>query len=233
MNAHSRSRRGWTLVELSVVVLLVGLAGGALAPLLLSGTRVFSAGTANNLGQQRLALGMQSATRELREAALLSVSPILVHYHVPVDAEGDGNVLDQGGVVQMGANGVRDQSIVLYYVQERLFSEAAEKMDLNRDGDLSDVFSVGRLERNLQDETGLNIETRVIAKEVVLSSPTPGVDIDGDGQADPVFQTVNEAGEPEPQGRRLRIKLFVLHRNAGGELSLSCLSTAISPRSRF
>jgi hypothetical protein len=128
-------------------------------------------------------------------------------YRVPTDADGDGDVFD-GETITWGAvvagTPTNDGWTAVYFEPAAVISELARGFDLNGDGDLDDVFDLGRIRlRSWDIFTG-------DASDVALSTPVAlqeqcnwGGDLDADGFADPIFLWMPNSG-------RLRIRLFLL-----------------------
>lgn len=156
--------------------------------------------------------------------AALSATPALrstgareITYRLPVDHDGDGDFLDDEGRVTFGAthptagdqlssNLAADPTRYLantnYTYRLRFvenpanqYSEAATGVDLNNDGDLTDTFDVGHLEKTIRGNGG-GVADQVIqltADVVLLVDGSVVGDVDGDGNDDPLFLQPNVA----------------------------------------
>jgi hypothetical protein len=84
--------------------------------------------------------------------------------------------------------------------------EAKRKIDFNRDGDRTDRFALGVLEKIIGGGAPKPI-TR--SARVVLGLPGYAGDVDGDGEGDPLF---------ERDDRSVRVSIHVVTRGEGGRL---------------
>lgn len=116
-----------------------------------------------------------------------------VNFQVPVDLDGDGTVYPAGDTsqpVELGVihGGVPSSGSTTYrFVSTGSVSEAALSMDLNGNGNMSDSFEVGYMEKVMSDTVSAwSIQMRR-GNGFVQPKGALGGDIDGDGQPDPVF----------------------------------------------
>jgi len=112
-----------------------------------------------------------------------------VAYQMPVDPDGDGSMLDADGQVQWGTEqdgvAVAGAKVTIRFVADRVLSEPALAFDLNRDGDTTDLFDLGHLERVLPDGSIIPLT----GTWILQPNLNHGADIDGDGVADPIFSS--------------------------------------------
>jgi len=135
-------------------------------------------------------------------------------FRVPTDPAGGQNVLS-GDAIRWGAIAGGQPSLTgwgaLVFVPRTSISEAEVHLDLNHDGDETDVFDVGQIRARTWDTSDPAIPSSDvgIGPAVILQERCHyGRDMDGDGFADPIFLW-------EPTERRLHVRLFVLGRSAG------------------
>ncbi len=135
-------------------------------------------------------------------------------YRVPTDPAGGNDVL-QGGAIRWGANAGGHPTLTgwaaLVFVPRSRIDESEIGLDLNHDGDETDVFDVGQIRGHTWDTSDPNIPASDLGlgPAVILQERCHyGGDLDGDGFADPIFLW-------EPTERRLDVRLFVLGRTAG------------------
>ncbi len=89
-------------------------------------------------------------------------------------------------------------------------TEADEGTDINRDGDLSDRFSIGVLETvELVDGKDVVKPITGASSRVILALPSFAGDLDGDGVGDPLFNV---------NGRILEISIRLITHTEGGQL---------------
>jgi prepilin-type N-terminal cleavage/methylation domain-containing protein len=135
-------------------------------------------------------------------------------YRVPTDPSGGTNYL-VGDDVTWGAV-VGGQPLLsgwsaLYFDARNTFSEATSAYDLNKDGDLADLYDIGQIRRRTWDTastTGSARELGLGPTFVIQERCNFGGDLDGDGFDDPLFLW-------DPLTRRLHVRLFILGTTAG------------------
>ena len=207
-NTNRRSEGGFSILELAIVIAI-------LAPMLtivLSGTGAVvdtSVGAAAQVGAQRQVIfTMKRLRTELQKAQIDSVSPdgLSVTYREALDLAGSGVPVNTAGVVQWGAmeaaGPVEGNTYTIRFIQDDLASEATLQLDLNSDGDMTDTFLVGRLER----VTTLGAVRQISPSICLVDSTTPNGDLDGDGLPDSMFNL--------GPGRALEVRLLTRFRLA-------------------
>jgi len=139
-----------------------------------------------------------------------------ISYRMPTDPAG-GHDFFAGGQLQWGST-VGQRPLLsgwsaLYYVPVATYDEAVSGVDINHDGDRTDVFDIGQIHRRRWDTTDpSNTDSKDVAigPSVVLQERCRyGSDLDGDGFADPIFLW-------DPISGRLHLRLFVMGRNVQG-----------------
>lgn len=130
-------------------------------------------------------------------------------YRRPVDPNGTGTFITEDGVrwgATIGGRDSEDGCAALVFRPVAQISEADRGWDLNADGDLVDVFDLGRIADMGWDATdtangtsSLDLVAPIFLQEV----DNYGGDLDGDGFDDPIFLWNANSG-------RLRIRLFAL-----------------------
>jgi hypothetical protein len=130
-------------------------------------------------------------------------------YRVPTDAAGGTDYLT-GDDVQWGETVAGAPTLsgwgAIVYTPVWVFDEAAERHDLNNDGDTADRFDVGQLRRRTWDTADPTVPATDVGlgPSVVLQEQCNwGGDLDNDGFDDPVFLW-------DPDRRTLHVRLFVL-----------------------
>ncbi|MBK7641534.1 MAG: prepilin-type N-terminal cleavage/methylation domain-containing protein [Planctomycetes bacterium] len=136
-------------------------------------------------------------------------------YRMPTDPTG-GNDFFSNGQLQWGATVDQTPMLTgwcaLYYVPDGSYDESQSGIDLNHDGDKTDVFDIGQIHRARWSTANPAGAPNVIAigPSVVLQERCHyGSDLDGDGFGDPIFLW-------DPVSGRLHLRLFVLGRNTQG-----------------
>jgi len=132
-------------------------------------------------------------------------------FQVPVDHDEDGDITDANLATEWGAKredlyptDYRDAYIAYRFRAVGTFDEAARRYDLNRDGDMNDVFDVGHLETiytaggthlGQPPPTGNSVIVNMISGNAIVRAQGQEVGrIDGDGYDDPMF-TLNRVSE--------------------------------------
>ncbi len=230
MRGHS-SRRGFTLVEIAVALLILSLVGAAIAQIVTHSLLVYDLGLGHSLLEQETDLFSQQLERSLREARVISLGTSFLEFQQPVDHDDDGDVIDPSGALELGADGTLAYKTLYNVVVTGTFVEAERSYDLNRDGDMSDSLGLAVIEENIIDDgsPGANVDTRVLVRNVVTNLAQIGGDIDGDGEADPIFLRTDFLGRPDDNGRTLRIKILRV-RMSGGSTVQQLLETSITSR---
>lgn len=137
-----------------------------------------------------------------REPALFGAGARSLAYRVPVDADLDGDVLDEAGQVTWG---VRQPSgavagadlsaaeadpetcwIELRFVSVGLLREAELDVDYDRDGRRESALERGYLERRVHVGDEVVFAQRLTGEHVLVGRER-AVDLDGDGEVDPLF----------------------------------------------
>ncbi|MFH1045459.1 MAG: type II secretion system protein [Candidatus Omnitrophota bacterium] len=102
--------RGFTLIELMIVLTVFGLILGAIFAVMYVGKQSWSQGGTKVEIQQEARRAMEEIVRELRESAQDVVTGVLadgtaynaITFRMPDDIDGDGDVLDANGVIEWG-----------------------------------------------------------------------------------------------------------------------------------
>jgi prepilin-type N-terminal cleavage/methylation domain-containing protein len=187
-----------------------GVQGGA-ARSHASGSVVLWAGTAAVLEEQAapVAGSFDGQSRELLADLFYRGDGSGFSYRVPVDPTGGTSFLTPTGVrwgALVGARPTEDGRACLYFEPVAVLQEVERNFDLNRDGDLLDVFDLGRIRQRSWDAVdGDNASSDVpLCPPMILQERDAwGSDLDNDGFEDPMFLWTPLAG-------RLRVRVFAL-----------------------
>ncbi len=223
--------RGFSLLELTVSILIVSVAAVAIAQIVVESVQVYNVGLNQSILEQETDLFAQQLERTMREARVLSFGTNFLEFQVPIDHDGDGDIVDPSGQAELGAGGILGYRTLYNIVVNETFVEAERGYDLNGDGDLQDSLGIATIERNTitDDIPGINVASEVILRDVVTTQPIVGGDIDGDGVGDPIFVRTNFLGEIDPEGRTLVVKILRVRRS-GATTVKHLLETAITSR---
>ncbi len=139
-----------------------------------------------------------------------------ISYRMPTDPSG-GHDFFANGQLQWGATVGQAPLLTgwcaMYFVPVTTFSEAQSGVDINHDGDRTDVFDIGQIHRrrwSTANPGSPDSKDVAIGPSVVLQERNRyGSDLDGDGFADPIFLW-------DPVSGRLHLRLFVMGRNQQG-----------------
>lgn len=154
--------------------------------------------------------------------ALESTGPIYfrgdgtgLSYRMPTDPTG-GHDYFANGQLQWGAEVAETPMLTgwcaLCFVPVTTYSEATLGIDINHDGDTTDVFDIGQIHRWRWDTSNpsVGVSDVAIGPSVVMQEHCKyGSDLDGDGFGDPIFLW-------DPVSGRLHLRLFVLGQNSQG-----------------
>lgn len=153
-----------------------------------------------------LGLGALVATPALRVQGAREIT-----YRLPVDHDGDGDFLDDEGRITYGVShpalgdllnpnrggdadryaASSDFTYRLRFVAARTLSEVSLGFDLNLDGDQTDVFEVGHLERTMRLSGTPDVVEQLTPDVIYLIDGQVVADVDGDGTQDPLFLQPN------------------------------------------
>ena len=130
-------------------------------------------------------------------------------FQVPTDPNGGTNFLD-GGQVTWGATVAGQASLdgcsTLFFQPNAQLTEVEARTDLNRDGDLTDTYDLGKIVMrtwNQADPAQPVIETGLCPDIVLQEQCNWGGDLDGDGFDDPMF-----LWDPEIASLHIRLTIF-------------------------
>lgn len=136
-------------------------------------------------------------------------------YRMPTDPAG-GHDFFANGQLQWGATVGQAPLLTgwcaLFYVPDGSYDEGVTGIDINHDGDTSDVFDIGQIHRarwNTADPASAPNDVPIGPSVVLQERCHYGSDLDGDGFGDPIFLW-------DPVSGRLHLRIFVLGRNVQG-----------------
>ncbi|HLG42330.1 MAG TPA: prepilin-type N-terminal cleavage/methylation domain-containing protein [Planctomycetota bacterium] len=229
-NVCRRPSSGFTLIEVSLamalLLIVVLLAYRLLFTVQDSTDRTSINAYLHNQGR----IVSEALIREIHESRIVSVASQndSMVIQVPVDYDGDGDVLDGAGLVEYGfrdpanAQAPRLSWTATYStVVDETHSEAALRIDINKDGDKTDTFVSCRLERVVRDGGGVERDRLILARDIYLIDSPRDADLNGDGTADPLFKLVDASGaEVAASGTKMILDLWVGHKAPGPEYFL-------------
>lgn len=196
------NERGMTLVDLTIATMIVAVVIGlSYSGFHVADATIDTAGTRDRM-ERAADDTLKRLVAEVRTGRLLALSASPAEPSVTL-AQPAANLtladLDASGAVLWAA----DPATIRFRPVE-VIRESVEHVDLNRDGDRSDVFAVGLLEI----ATAARTETITNRARVFLALPGYAGDLDGDGVGDPLFSR---------DGDQLTIELHLVSRTRGGE----------------
>jgi len=230
-----RDETGFTMLELLI-------AGAVLAILILmvfgivsSSAGVHDWGMVTLRSQSTASNLIGMVCTELSRARLLSVevgeAQCRISFQVPVDWDGDGDLLDSNGELEWGALDQLGWTCTLTFEQARTVSEVVDNEDYNHDGDRVDVFALGHLSKKYTDPSGAVQHTIDIMPDmIVVRYDHLGGDVDGDGVDDPMFRRVDAAGVENVDGSNVEVAIWILANRGRGRASLAKGSSTIHLR---
>lgn len=136
-------------------------------------------------------------------------------YRRPVAPAGDGNFIGPAGIMwgsTVGGVDTEDGCAAIVFQPVAEVREADRGFDINRDGDLTDVFDLGRivdLSWNALNPAFGSSELNLVSPILLQEQEDYGSDLDGDGLQDPMFLWTPDSG-------RLRIRVFALLGDVNG-----------------
>jgi prepilin-type N-terminal cleavage/methylation domain-containing protein len=227
--AGSLGNAGFTLLEMVVAVAILSLVLLMAFGTMKRTTEVSSMESLRNQMERSGAESLEAMVEELNASSVLAIASdgSLLTFQVPVDLDGNGTVLDADGNCEFGLDDlgvVSNGSATLMFVQNQVggnpevLSEAALGRDLNGDGDRVDIYDRGRIVRN---STASALNRTLTGVRVIQPSGNWGGDIDGDGQADPVFRM---------NGKQVWIDLWTLGLDEAGTPHLIRCQTSLHLR---
>ncbi|GEM_PF-3148623 len=240
--AVMKSKRGFTLLEMMISVVIFVVVMAAVFLTYMSGTRLY--GHSTKIAQMRTLtqLTMSRVEKDLADCMILDTGMNRldeINFQRPTprqNAFGELRYVDTStnepfwgdGETEVDGSGEThvDNTLRLSFVRDRLLDESVDGVDYNLDGDTSDVFEEGRIVRSvLPAGGGAPLETRNLCSFGVVFKPvlpaglphvglTAGelapLDIDGANGPDPLFLIIDDAGNPDPTGGRIQVKIFTM-----------------------
>ena len=85
-------RKGFTLLEILVVVVIFFIIIGAIFGVMVSGRKTFDVGSVQIEVAQEARRGLDYMSRELRQSRIISTGTGTVTFQIPVNADGSGNI---------------------------------------------------------------------------------------------------------------------------------------------
>ncbi|MHC4600872.1 MAG: prepilin-type N-terminal cleavage/methylation domain-containing protein [Planctomycetota bacterium] len=255
---------GFTLVEVMIAVGIFSVIAIAVSLLYQSGTKAYRQSVIMAQMRMQCQRTIFEITRDLVDCQIIDGANLLdrINFQKPtarrntfgelrlIDTStnqpfwGDGETEDDGGATTHVGNTVR-----IRFISNAIWSEAADNVDYNRDGDMTDVYERGRIVREVfaagSPPPAAPVRTRNLTGNWVfvpqLPHATPpelgpmelqGIDIDNlDGNMDdpdPIFLLLDDAGAPDAAGGRIQVRIFnmaILNRIP----VLVCYETVVTP----
>ncbi len=220
-----RGQRGFTLVEMMIATAILTIIIVATLTTMSSMSSSVQVETMVAQSEQKGNKALERMAEALRSANIVGLPDAgsdNMSFRVPVDHDGDGDVLSDNVNLDIQWGAQREEvdlagktveilgaTTIFRYVVTGSFSEDG-RVDLNRDGDTTDIFDVGRIEKiyaggattaysGVPAVTYSQIVTPMVDSVVRLQGQMVG-DIDNDGQPDPIFWQ---------DGSTIRIILFL------------------------
>jgi type II secretory pathway pseudopilin PulG len=111
--------KGFTLFEIVIVIILFLIISLALFGILSAGRESWYTASAQIELQQEARRAMDAVVKQLRETGSTHVSITggdnnIITFQIPVDVNGDGDILDSNGNIEWGAGGQQGQAIQYY-----------------------------------------------------------------------------------------------------------------------
>lgn len=135
-----------------------------------------------------------------------------ISFRTPIDPTGGTNYLS-GEDIQWGATVANNQILSgwssIDFIPVNSFAESETGDDINQDGDLLDVFDIGKLRRRSwdTDTPGGDVDDLGLGPTAILQEQCNwGSDLDGDGFNDPLFLW-------DADSRILHVRLFLIGRS--------------------
>jgi len=234
MKLH-RTDNGTTLVEVMIgavlILMIMALSFGALQT---AGSRFSSETTTYRISSQAR-MAMAELSHDLAEAQIISRSAdhssITVAF--PVDADGDGSYLNVAGDIAWGVQTNEGWTVTYAFVPEKALSESYFKEDYNRDGDQTDTFQIGGLEKTIRDAGGtVRARYRLPISSIAVLAGAWDADFDGDGTGDPMFVRMDTGSglENDVTFDRLAVAFRVMDRDSKGRAQLFSLTSDVNLR---
>ncbi len=199
---------GMTLLEVLVTAALFGVFITLVGGLLSSAQKTYEWGSIQEEMETRGRRLIDALQKELVDARATNVttSHTILTYKIPVDWDGDGDVVDAGKLVEYGyidpaANTPKlNWSAALMFVQKRTLSEAALGIDINGDNDTTDTLAQGSIDKVVYNSLGVEVYRVSMDDDVILVNAVKDADVDGHlaGVQDPLFYRTDNTGAEQP-----------------------------------
>jgi prepilin-type N-terminal cleavage/methylation domain-containing protein len=176
-----------------------------------AGAEVLWAATAAVLAEQTapVAGSFDGQSRELLADLFYRGDGTGFSYRVPVDPAGGTNYLTPTGVrwgATIGGRPTEDGRACIFFEPVAVLQETERNFDFNSDGDLDDMFDLGRIRQRAWDAVDGDNGSSDLALSppmIIQERDAWGADLDNDGFEDPMFLWT-------PLSGRLRIRFFAL-----------------------
>lgn len=180
---------GFTIIELTIVLAILAPVLGIVLSGLSTVVVTSVDATVQVEAQTRVIFTTKKLRKDLTRAQIESITPdgLSITFKHPLDLTGTGSLVDPAGNVQWGAVEATGPDVASSYtfsfVQDATVQEATLQKDLNGDGDMTDTFQLGHLQRS----TTLGQAQSISASVYMVDAANPTGDLDGDGLPDPLF----------------------------------------------
>jgi len=104
------------------------------------------------------------------------------------------------GDVYWGAEGTQGWYTTYSFSFVRTISEATDRMDYNRDGDIIDSFDIGEMVKGVYNAAGVIQQSTKLCNDIITVATNRYLDVDGDGNNDRIFTYCNKNGQPVASG---------------------------------
>jgi prepilin-type N-terminal cleavage/methylation domain-containing protein len=203
---ENKSSAGFTLLEVIIVMFILTIMLGGAMYIILSGQDTFDEGSMTSFLESQASRLMDVLKDDISEGLIITASvPAIANSYASLTLQvpvlvGGSYWNPVTGAVNWGAEGNQDWYITYAFSYVRTISEAADGLDYNRDGDISDSFDIGDLVKEIYNPGGVLQQSVKLCSDIMTVAGTRYADINNDGNQDRIFTYCNKNGQPVSSG---------------------------------
>ncbi|MEW6026136.1 MAG: type II secretion system protein [Planctomycetota bacterium] len=203
----SKMENGFTLLELIIVMsILIVMIGGAMY-VIFSGQEAFDEGSITSFLESQAARLIDAVKDDIAECLVITGTSVPTTSNNYASLTIKVPVLVSGaywntatGAVNWGAYDSSGNPQPNWYIKysfsyTKTLSEAADGLDYNKDGDLTDSFDIGEMVKDVYNTTDVLQYSVKLCNDIMTVATNRYLDVDGNGDNDPIFVYCDKDGE--------------------------------------